>query len=281
MRRLIIALLLLAGTAEAAEFANPETPLAEGRVGYVARNGRAFEANLRLPAERPAKVPLVVMLHGTAGIDGRGTAYAEALAASGIASLEVDVHGAFGRPNGQPGNRSTTDEFIQAAVVALNVARRRPDVDGERIGLMGFSAGGHAALVLANAAIAAAKGDARFAAYLPLYPACYKLFERGRSMAWNGTLAGPVHIVTGALDGYDVEPGTCGALAALLGDDSARLSVTVLPDAHHGFDGTADRVINDPAANRGQGGPVRLAPNPEAAARARQVAVEFFEKTLR
>lgn len=286
MRRIVmVVMLILAGAARAEDIGNPDTPLAEGRVGFTGKNGRSFEANLRLPAERSGKVPLVVILHGTAGIDGRGETYAQALAAAGIASLEVDVHGAFGRPNGVPGNRSSSDEFIQSAMVALTIARRRPEFDPQRMGLMGFSAGGHATLLLSSETLWAAKTSeaARYAAYLPLYPACYKLFNHERSgrLLWGDALAGPVQVITGALDGYDVEPGTCGELAAQLAEaDRPRFAVTVLAEAHHGFDGKGDHMVRDPAANRGRGGPVRIAANPQAAVQARGLAVEFFRKTF-
>ncbi len=288
MRWMIMAvmlMLMLAGVARAEDIGSLDMALTEGRVSFTGKNGRAFEANLRLPGERTAKMPLVVLLHGTGGIDGRGSSYAEALAGAGIATLELDVHGAYGRPNGVAGNRSTSDEFIQSAIVALYVARRRPEFDARRIGLMGFSAGGNATLLLASEGVWAAKtGDSpRYRAYLPLYPACYKLFshERSSRLPWGGALAGPVQVITGALDGYDVEPGTCGELVAqVTAADRPHFTVTVLPDAHHGFDGKGDRVFHDPAANRGRGGPVRIAANPEAAAAARGLAAEFFRREL-
>lgn len=282
---LIMAMVLVwAGVARAGDIGGPDTPLTDGPVSFSA-NGRTFLANLRLPGERRATMPLVVMLHGTGGIDGRGAFYSQVLTAAGIATLELDVHGAFGRPNGVPGNRSSSDEFIRAAMVALATARQRPEFDAARIALMGFSAGGNATLLLASEWVWATKasGEGRYAAFLPLYPACYKLFNHVRSgrLLWGGPLAGPVQIITGALDGYDVEPGTCGELAAQVAEgDRTRFAVAVLPDAHHGFDGKGDRTVVDPAANRGRGGPVRIAGNAEAADAARDQAVAFFRRVF-
>lgn len=281
--------LVWANAARADDFGSADTAWADsawvdGPVSFSA-NDRTFPANLRLPGEWREAVPLVVMLHGTGGIDGRGASYSAALNAAGIATLELDVHGAYGRPNGVPGNRSTSDEFIHSAIVALKIARQHAEFDAARIGLMGFSAGGHATLLLASEGLWAAKTsvEARYAAYLPLYPSCYKLFNHERSgrLQWGGRLAGPVQVITGALDGYDGEPETCGELAVQVAeDDRPRFAVSVLAGAHHGFDGRGDRMVNDPAANRGRGGPVRIAGNAAAAAAARDQAVTFFRRAF-
>ncbi len=63
-----------------------------GQVGEVpARFGR--------PAGAPPKVPAVLILHGSGGVDGRGAFYAQALQDAGIATLEITMF----RPGGPLG----------------------------------------------------------------------------------------------------------------------------------------------------------------------------------
>ena len=53
---------------------------------------------LRIPAAKQERVPAVIILHGSAGIDGRGAFYAAALNEAGIATVEADLFQGRGRP---------------------------------------------------------------------------------------------------------------------------------------------------------------------------------------
>jgi hypothetical protein len=50
------------------------------------------------PSANTAKVPAVLILHGSGGIDGRGAYYAKALQDAGIATLEITMFAPGGRP---------------------------------------------------------------------------------------------------------------------------------------------------------------------------------------
>jgi dienelactone hydrolase len=86
--------------------------------------------------EAKGQVPAVVVLHGSGGIDGRGEFHAKALNAAGIATLEVFMFTGGNRPRG--GSRSNFTHMYGA----LNYLANRPDIDPQRIGVMGFSWGG-------------------------------------------------------------------------------------------------------------------------------------------
>src|SRR5438876_1152731 len=69
---------------------------------------RAEAGVLRLPVGIDHRVPAVVIVHGSAGVDSRGSLYAADLNDAGIATLEIDmwaargIRGPEGRPKGVP-----------------------------------------------------------------------------------------------------------------------------------------------------------------------------------
>ncbi|MGE9715182.1 alpha/beta hydrolase family protein, partial [Escherichia coli] len=100
-------------------------------------------------ATAQARVPLVVVIQGH-GPNGRGgfTEIVKRLTAHGIAVLEYDKRG-VGQSTGtyeEDAEKLTADA---AAVVAA--MRRRPDIDGRRIALVGHSQGGVIAPAVAAA----------------------------------------------------------------------------------------------------------------------------------
>ena len=86
--------------------------------------------------EAKGKVPAVVILHGSGGIDGRGEFHAKALNAAGIATLEVFMFTSGNRP------RDGSCSNFTHVYGALNYLANRPDIDPQHIGVMGFSWGG-------------------------------------------------------------------------------------------------------------------------------------------
>lgn len=113
---------------------------------------RGVAAALHLPrSEGP--FPAVLMLHGLGSnrdeIGGIFVDAATALADRGIASLRIDFRG-FGRSAGDMGD-FTLDRQAEDAAIALEMLAARADIDSDRIGVLGFSFGGAAAIELAAA----------------------------------------------------------------------------------------------------------------------------------
>src|SRR5688500_16522618 len=96
------------------------------------------------PAGSPAKVPAVLILHGSGGVDGRGAFHATALHESGIATLEITMFATGGRP--RAGHGAT----MPHAVAALGWLAARSDINAERLGVMGFSWGGVMTVLLSS-----------------------------------------------------------------------------------------------------------------------------------
>jgi fermentation-respiration switch protein FrsA (DUF1100 family) len=105
---------------------------------------------LYLPERRAAatRVPAVVMAHGFSAVkEMRLDRFADAFAAAGLASVVFDYRG-LGTSDGEP--RQDLDPYAQLRDYrnAISWARRRPELDPERIGVWGSSySGGHALML--------------------------------------------------------------------------------------------------------------------------------------
>lgn len=98
-------------------------------------------------AERlPAAVPAIIVAHGLAGSQRLMLGYAHALAHAGYAVMLVDLAG-------HGGNTESYDDeaVLQDIERAWTQLLRQPEVDAERVGLLGHSMGGRAVLRAAAA----------------------------------------------------------------------------------------------------------------------------------
>lgn len=109
-------------------------------------------ATLSMP-EGAGPFPAVLMLHGFGSsrdeVGGMYATEAAALAEVGIASLRIDFRG-FGQSAGDTGHH-TVDRQNEDAGVGLAALMATAGVDAGRIGVLGFSFGGGAAIQLAAA----------------------------------------------------------------------------------------------------------------------------------
>ena len=248
------------------------------------------KGKLKLPVEwrgrkcfRPREgLAAVVILHGSAGVDSRGDFYARALNVAGIATLEIDMWEARGIASAA--DRPPLPIFnYPDAFGALAFLSDHPNVDPERIGVLGFSWG--AVITMASATETYASqfgGDLRFRAHVAHYPVCY---------AYNSGLPGtdfvdltgfPLMIGIGELDDYDQGSGPCLALRESL-PESERDAVEVVPyeGAFHAWDRLQVPIeVMDPFSNLGQGGVVVIAPNVDRAYESRRRVVRFFRYNL-
>ena len=235
------------------------------------------------PAASTSKVPAVLILHGD-GIDVRGSFYAKALQESGIATLEITMF--------QPGQRPKAGikATMPHAAAALKWLAAQPRVDGQRLGVMGWSWGGGMSMMMLSELIQERMGRdvPKPAAFAPFYPLCttwarnvvnpqHYFFDAQKRMR-----AAPMLIQIGTLDVYEENVRSCEAFVAMW-PETTREQVTVrhVQGATHGFDGPEARQYYDRFAYAGRGGTVNTTPNPEAASEARQAVVSFFVKHLK
>jgi len=137
---------------------------------------------------------------------------------------------------------------------ALAYLRARPDVDGTRVGLQGWSNGGSATL----AAMAAAPNNSGFTGALVFYPACglHGRFEDGYK-PYAAT-----RVFMGTAD-EEVSPKRCKALVDASNAAGGDITIWLYPGATHSFD--------DPGAKR-----QKVEANADATDDAVQRATKFF-----
>jgi fermentation-respiration switch protein FrsA (DUF1100 family) len=113
-------------------------------------HGTTCRGWLVLPDDRRpgVRVPAVVMAHGFSAVkEMRLDRFADAFAAAGLGAVVFDYRG-VGASDGEP--RQDLDPYAQLDDYrqAISFARRRPEIDPERIGVWGTSySGGHAIMV--------------------------------------------------------------------------------------------------------------------------------------
>lgn len=126
------------------------TPALAAETAVTLQDGVA--ATLNVP-DGAGPFPAVLMLHGFGSsrdeVGGMYAAEAAALASAGIASLRIDFRG-FGQSAGDTGHH-TVDRQNEDAAIGLAALIATAGVDAERIGVLGFSFGGGAAIQLAAA----------------------------------------------------------------------------------------------------------------------------------
>lgn len=234
---------------------------------------RPVTGQLNIPEGVAGAIPVVIIAHGSAGIDGRGAYHAAALNAAGIATLEIDMHGRWGYTGG-PGSRTNTTDGMLAAYGALRYLAQNAAFDPRRIGLMGFSLG-------ANVTVAARSeshaqrfgGGARFAAFVPLYGPCSALDP-------GDQLAAPMQMHLAELDDYQTVDVCQNTVRGWREPARAATEIVIHKDAPHGFDSVGRPVeFRDPTATR-RGGFARIYRVEASAAQARDQIVAFFRRSF-
>jgi dienelactone hydrolase len=125
------------------------------------------------------------------------------------------------------------------ALAALSLLATHPAIDSRRIGVIGFSRGGSAAINSALEPIrrAVIDGDLRFAAHVALYPGCAVPFV---SANLDGS---PILMLLGGKDDY-TPASFCLDYADRLRARGASVRVVIYPNANHGFDSKAPPHFN-------------------------------------
>jgi dienelactone hydrolase len=228
--------------------------------------------------------PAVVMMHGCGGAYGkdgelgpRHLMWGELLAAKGYVVLMLDSFTSRGVKElcTQKFTARTLKEAdrVGDAYAALAWLQERTDVDGKRIGLLGWSHGGGSVLATINWAPPKGTG---FAAGVSFYPGCTtkaKVPEKFQPYA-------PLLVLIGESDDW-TPAAPCKALTAAVAARGDSMQIVTYPDTYHDFDNpgiTEQRVRKDVPNGVNPGKGVTTAPNPEAREDAKKRVVAFFGK---
>jgi dienelactone hydrolase len=198
----------------------------------------------RLTAElyRPAGTgpfPAIVAMHGCNGLyDAAGRPrphfadWGENLVAQGFVVLFPDSYGSR-KQGAQCRVRARTvrayRERVADAQAARNWLQTQDWVQKDRLGLVGWSNGGMAALWTVRPRAAVKDGHPDFRSAVALYPGCRRLADSG----WSTRI--PTLILVGAADNW-TPARDCEQMVAEGRGRSALASIVKYRDAHHSFD---------------------------------------------
>jgi dienelactone hydrolase len=263
----------------------------EGNLAPAPTPPPAVAGTLRIPPGS-ARVPAVVILHASGGVDGRETPYTDALAAAGIASLIVDMWTARGvdvRGRGTGARPANSYATMPDAYGALRFLAAHPRIDSDRIGVLGLSWGANMATRMAREPVQQAYlgGGTGFRSFAALYAVCPSWIEGGSGVGTldTGWPLGPFLMLQAGQDDYNGARGAgdCEAMLARVPQPArSRVTFHVYPDALHGWDRVPRGIVTyqDAAAHGFRGGTVRTARDDAAAADGIRRVTDFFRATL-
>lgn len=212
----------------------PSTTLTDRQFLTGQREARpvTLTAALRLPPGM-AKVPAVILLHGSGGASGYVDDWARFLTDHGVASLMLDCFTGRGidftfADQEQLGRLAMIVDAYRAFDALADHAR----IDSSRVALMGFSRGGQAALYAAVRRFQDMHGprQGRFAGYLSFYPACHIRFRDDEQLVDR-----PIQVLHGTSDDLNpIEP--CRDFVARASQAGADIGLHEFPGARHVFD---------------------------------------------
>ena len=200
------------------------------------KDGRevVIAGELRIPQAGSARLPTVVLIHGSGGISRNSDDWVQMLNGMGLATFLVDGFSARGLVS-VSANQALLGRLVQTydAYRALEVVAKHPRVDPARIAAMGFSRGGQAILYASMKRFQKmhAPAGAEFAAYIPFYANCGTAFIDDENLADR-----PIRLFHGSDDDY-VPVAPCRSYVERLRKAGKDVVLTEYPGAHHVFDG--------------------------------------------
>lgn len=218
------------------------------------------------------KHPAIVMLHGCGGafgkdgqLNARHRMWGEFLAEQGYLALMLDSFGARGLRQicTTPFGERTLKEAdrVADALAALAYLRQLPQVDPQRIALLGWSHGGGVTLN-AISHPPQPSGLSGFSAAVSFYPGCTARSQRADRFHPYA----PLLLLIGESDDW-TPAAPCKALTANVAARGEPMQIVIYPDTYHDFDNpalTAKRVRSEVPNGVHPGAGVTTAPNPLA-----------------
>lgn len=187
---------------------------------------------LRFPPNMKAdKVPVMVVMHGSGGIDKRIYDWVDFFNNMGVATFMVDSFTPRGIHD-TVADQSQMNLAVSSAdgLLALKLLATHPRIDSSKIGIIGFSKGGYGALTAGFEKIRAAlvPQDLQYALHVSFYGGCNQ---------YGKTTNAPILMFAGTKDGYyKIED--CQKNVETLKGLGANLKFVVYEGALHGFDTT-------------------------------------------
>jgi dienelactone hydrolase len=184
-------------------------------------------------AQGTGRLPVVVLQHASSGYDARIDVWSRDLNELGISTLALDGFTARGLTDLNP-NQALLGRLnlILDIYRSLEILAKHPRVDPARIGLMGFSRGGQAALYASLMRFHQLwnKSGIQFAAYVAFYPDCMTTFRSDTEVVDR-----PIRIFGGTPDDYN-PIAACKPYVARLRASGKDIVLTEYPNAPHSFD---------------------------------------------
>lgn len=199
------------------------------------KDGRptTITGELRIPRLGTDRLPLVVLIHGSAGVGANVHRWAEELNGIGVSAFIVDSFTGRGIVNtGNDQSQLASLAMMVDAFRALDLLAKHPRVDPARIGVMGFSKGGVTALYASLRRFQRMHGPAglEFAAYLPVYAPCNTKYIDDEAISDK-----PIRLLHGSADDW-VPVAPCRQYVERLQRVGKDVKLLEYADAYHAFD---------------------------------------------
>ncbi len=237
-----------------------------------------------------AKLPAIVLMHGCGGpynprgeLTQRMREYTTMLNAEGYHALVIDSLSARGEKElctQRLGKRRVTQAHRQLdALSALQWLALRPEVDAQKLALIGWSNGGSTVLAATNQERRAVSvASVRPRAAVAFYPGCKDELKRGYQPS------APLLMMVGELDDW-TPPASCQSLYEQQGQsadhDTPRVVIETLQGAYHGFDSAeAVRIRHDVPNGARPGAGVHVGGDPAARELSRNLLKRFLKQEL-
>lgn len=234
-----------------------------------------ISGELFLPQEIKGRVPAMIVVHGTGGVDDRTKYFSDNLPKFGVAVFTVDFKsGIFSSPSDRP----PIDSFLPMGFAALDILRNNPYIDSKNIGIMGFSLGGALTTISSlqeNKNKWIGKDKEGFKVHVAYYPVCRYFLSKLES---SSQIKSPIKVYWGTKDSYGDGEHCPKLKERLLTISKSEVELESFEDGYHGFDGTVNVTYNDPAAI---GGRATVMGNNIFAEKARKSSIDFIIKNLK
>ena len=188
---------------------------------------------LRIPRLGNDRLPAVIFVHGSGGVNVSHDRWAQDINSIGVATFILDTFSGRGIVN------TITDQaqlhslaMMVDAYRALGELARHPRIDPERIAVMGFSKGAVAAVYSSSERFSKtyAPGNLRFAAHIGLYTPCNVRYRDEEK-----TTGKPVRMYHGIPDDW-VSIAPCRDLVARLKAAGGNAALAEYEGAYHAYD---------------------------------------------